>query len=108
MDARLPTEIWVSALLRRCTAQGTGAYVAHKGAPAGGLVLLKILQKDRAYRVLSQSRDLDGVMGWLAAFDGTAVDEPAADAYIQRSLSRDPDLWVIETEGAVDLDGKIF
>ncbi len=102
-DDRLPTEVWVMAHLRQCLAAGTPATVVHKGDAKGGMVMLKLNLLDRGCRVLSQMRDLDGALGWLAAFKGEAVPEAEADEHIARALSRDPDLWVVEIE---DRDGR--
>ena len=85
--------------------------VGHKGNRASGTLLLKINQFEDGCRVLSQMRDLDGVMGWITAFDGACVPEPEADAYIGRSIGRDPDLWVVEIEdrtGRNPFEGKEF
>lgn len=108
MDDRLSTEIFVSALVRRCAGQGVPAYVARKGASAGGMVVVKEISRERLCRVLSQTRDFDGATAWLAAFAGDTVDEAKAEDYIRRALSRDPDLWVVEVEGPSGLDGKIL
>ncbi len=77
--------------------------VVRKGNRLSGALLLKISRHQDGCRVLSQMRDLDGAMGWMAAFDGACVPEADADAYIERAISRDPDLWVIEIE---DRDGR--
>ncbi len=110
-DDRLPTDLWVMAHVRRCIADGIPATVARKGEAKGGMLLLKINQLDLGCRVLSQQRDLDGAMGWLAAFEGELVPEADADDYIARQVDRDPDIWVLEIEdrdGNHPFDGKVF
>lgn len=109
-DDRLPTSVWVTAGLRRCSADGIPAVVRHKGDATGGTVLLKITEagsdlaarteagSGAACRVLGQMRDLDGKMGWHPAHDGETIGEQAAEDYIARAVARDPDLWVIEVE----------
>lgn len=111
MDDRLPTEIWVQAHLRRCHAEAIPVVVLHKGDRNGGTVLLKILMRDAGCRVLSQMRDMEGRLGWLSALGEAPVDETAADAYIERAVARDPDLWVIEVEsrdGSHPFEGKML
>ncbi len=97
-DGRLPTDLWVMSHVRRCNGEAIPATVARKGEAKGGTLLLKLNQLDQGFRVLSQARDIDGVLGWLAAFDGALVPESEADAYIERAVQRDPDLWVVEIE----------
>jgi len=48
--------------------------------------------------VLIQARDMNGKLGWMAALKGELVEEAEADAYIERQVRNDPDLWVIEIE----------
>lgn len=110
MDDRLPTDLWVSATLRQCSARGIPVYVAHKGS-AGGTVIVRIDIRGKGAKVLTQGRDLDGKMGWMDVFDGEIVDEARASQYTQRSVSRDPDVWVIEVEdanGQNPFEGKVF
>lgn len=110
-DDRLPTDVWVMAHVRQCNDAGVPAMVARKGEAKGGTLLLKVNQFAEGCRVLSQARDLDGVLGWLAAFEGRLVPEAEADAYIARAVERDPDLWVVEIEdrnGWHPFDGKVF
>ncbi len=110
-EDRIPTDVWVMAHVRRCSAEGVPVTVARKGEAKGGLLLLKLNQLELGCRVLSQQRDLDGKMGWLAAFKGGLVPEAEADAYIARAVARDPDLWVVEVEdrdGKHPFEGKVF
>lgn len=103
MPARVKTEYWVQAHLRRCAVATIPAFVVRRGDNERGMVLLKINTLGDGCRVLSQARNLDGQMGWLAAFDGALAPEADADAYIARQTDRDPDLWVIEIE---DREGR--
>lgn len=110
-DDRLPTDLWVMAHVRRLSAEGTPVVVVRKGEAKGGTLLLKLNQLAEGCRVLSQARDLDGNLGWLAAFQGALVAEAEADAYIARAVARDPDLWVVEIEhrdGWHPFEGKLL
>ena len=97
-DDRLPTELWVSAGLHRCSLEAVPAVVIRKGERQSGMVILRIDQRDRGTIVLTQSRDLDGNLAWFPANDGAAYTSAEANAYVDRAVSRDPDVWVIEIE----------
>ena len=110
-EDRIPTDVWVTAHIRQCTAKNIPVYVSHKGAYAAGTVMVKIVMRAKGCILLNQSRDMDGNMGWMAVFEDGPVDEKKADEYIQRSIKRDPDLWVVEVEdeaGKNPFEGKIF
>ncbi len=108
-DDRLPTDVWVMAHVRRANDSGIAAYVVRRGAKSGGTVLVKVTQPEQGCRVLSQVRDLDGNLAWMAALGPDPVSETVADAYIARAVGRDPDVWVVEfedREGRHPFDGK--
>ena len=110
-DDRLPSHVWIMAQVRRSNADGIPATVAHRGEEARGTLLVKINQLEHGCRVLSQARDLDGILGWLAVFKDGLVPEAEADAYIARAVARDPDLWVVEVEhrdGLHPFEGKLI
>jgi hypothetical protein len=98
MSDRIPTYLWLEAKMRELSAQGVGVYVVNRGDNAGGLVLLKISDMAGQCRVLTQQRNLDGDLLWMAALKEEVVDEKSANEYIARACNRDPDLWVIEVE----------
>lgn len=111
VDSRLPTELWLKAHLRRLNGAGTPAMVLHRGDGTGGLVLAKINTLGAGVRVLSQTRDRDGDIAWIAGLEGRLVPEAEADAYVERARRRDPDLWVVEVEdrsGALPFEGKVI
>lgn len=98
MDDRLPSELWIKAHIRRCFSDGIPATVVHRGEKMGGMLLIKSNRLAAGCRLLSQTRDIDGKLAWMAALEGRTVDENEADAYIERAIKRDPDLWVVEIE----------
>ena len=107
----LPTGLWVSAHIRRCSNAGIPVYVAHKGGAERGTVTLRISVSGKGNRILTQARDMDGVLGWMDPFDGRLVDEAEASGYIRQAVDSDPDLWVLEIEdkeGKNPFEGKIL
>lgn len=98
-DERLPTHVWVQAGLALCSGRGIPAMILNKGDPHTGVVLVKIATLDGRARLLTQQRDLEGILQWVDALpkDPTPEDREA-DAYIERARSRDPDLWIVEVE----------
>lgn len=108
-EERLPTEFWVSAQLRRFSGLGIGAYLIRRGDAERGTVLVRLTSPE-GDRILTQVRDLDGKLGWLAVRDGVVLPIAEADAYVQRAISRDSDLWVIEIEtksGETPFEGRV-
>ena len=64
-------------------------------ADAGG-VLAVLRNRAGEIVVLSQMRTLEGAAAWMRATGAAPVSQEAADAYVARQVSRDPDLWVLE------------
>jgi hypothetical protein len=109
-DGRLSTELWVSAHLRRCNDQGLFAAVLRKGDAWGGAIIVKLNLLDGTFKLLSQTRDIDGNVAWLGVQQGALMTEADAATYIERQVKRDPDLWVVEIEdkqGRNPFEGKI-
>jgi hypothetical protein len=76
---------------------GIGAYLLRRGDSERGTVIVRLIAKDGT-RILTQVRDLDGNLTWMGVQDGAVLEPPEADAYIDRAIARDSDLWVIEVE----------
>lgn len=106
MEARLPTWLWVDALVRRAGIAGASAFVVQKGDAERGSVLVKVARLDGTARVYAPRLGLEGERIFVdLAAQGNGPDESEADAYIQRARARDNDLWVIEIE---DRQGRHF
>ena len=103
MSDGLSTELFVHGHVRLCFSLGLTAVVAHKGDAWGGAILVKLNLLGPGCRLLTQTRDEDGEIAWLPVQGGALLTEVEADAYIARSVQRDPDLWVVEIE---DREGR--
>lgn len=97
-DDRLPTYLMMDAVTRQLNNQGISYYIAQRGDKMGGLLLVKISNMEGECRLLTQQRNLDGVLEWMGALREEITDEKSADEYISRACLRDPDLWVVEIE----------
>lgn len=98
-DARLPTQLWVEALIRRADLGGAFTCILHKGDGLRGDVALKVRNmKDTAHLFIPRT-DMDGQRVFVALTESQiAPEDDAVDAYLARARQRDSDLWVIEIE----------
>ena len=98
-NPRTPTHIWLDAKIRELSMRGIGIYVTHKGEKMSGLVLLKLVASSQECKLLTQQRNFEtDALDWVNVFQEDIIEESRADEYIQRSTTRDPDLWVLEIE----------
>jgi hypothetical protein len=98
-EGRLPTKLWIDAVLLPLAGRGIYHYVHQEGDYSTGLILLKLEGLDGTCRLLTQQRDfMSNTLEWVPALSHEDVASSEADAYIARAVSRDPDLWVIEIE----------
>jgi hypothetical protein len=95
MEPRLKAGLWVKMALRLADRDGRPGAVLRKGdADAGGV--LAVLRGRDGLVVLSQMRTSEGALAWMRATGAAPVDQAAVDAYVERQVRFDPDLWVIE------------
>jgi hypothetical protein len=91
--SRLPTDLVVSALLRRTNdSGGFGAVLARGDAQAGG-VLLVLASRDGPDRVLERGLGPDGSTALIESRTGDDLTD-----YWRKRRRNDPDLWVVELD----------
>lgn len=81
--------------LRLSDITGRSGAVLRKGDPDSGGILCILRGRDGLV-ALSQVRDAEGRAAWMRGTGPAPVDQETADAYVQRQVKRDPDLWVVE------------
>lgn len=102
----LKTHIWAAALIRRAEIAGAAAFVARKGDPDAGAVLLKVATLDGKARLYMPALGGAGEQIFLDLSAGSLGDAEAdIDAYARKRADTDPDLWIIEIE---DRQGRTF
>lgn len=106
MSVRLPTGLWVDALVRRASVAGASGFILQRGDAERGAVLVKVSKLNGDAQVFVPRTDMDGTREFVdMAVEGLAREEPEIDAYLRRAMARDTDLWVIEIE---DREGRHF
>ena len=78
--------------------------VVRKGDARAGAVLVKVFNpRAGETRLYGEALRGDGERFWMQPI--LSNDEPDLDAYIEKAIRRDPDLWVIEID---DPEGRHF
>jgi hypothetical protein len=96
-EPRVKAKLWVQMALRMGDIEGRpGAVLRHGDNDAGGVLV--VLRGREGLTVLSQVRAGEGDVSWMRSTGAEPVDQAAVDSYIERQVSRDPDLWVLEFE----------
>ncbi len=105
-DERLPTRVWVEALMRRAQVAGASAFVLQRGEDSRGDVLIKVANLGGEAHAFVPRTSMEGTRVFVdLVAQGVGPEESDVDAYITRARERDRDLWIVEIE---DRDGRHF
>jgi hypothetical protein len=104
MLPRLKSAMQVQAITRRAEVCGAHAFLVRRGSEEAGALFLKLSRLDGTFMVLNQARRGDGELVWSMPL-GNSTDENAVNAYLERQIRFDPDLWILEIE---DREGRAF
>ncbi len=103
-QARLKSELWIQAHIRRCQSAGAFCVVARRGDADAGAIAVRIYLARDEIRLLMQSMDFEGNAVWRDVFGGP-VAQSRVDERLEKEARYDPDMWVIEIEGC---DGAAY
>ncbi len=105
--ARLRSDFWVSAYLRRCALEGVDAVLRRRGAAEGGAIFLKVDRLDGAAALYGPAPQAVFGSGDTERLFAPVLDGPTSDVEerIRREMKFDPDLWLIESD---DRQGRHF
>ena len=111
MEPRIKTGLRIQAAIRLCDRSAVPVAVVRRGDPDAGSILIKLSLGEGRCTVLAQARTMTGELAWMRGTGTEPVDEPTADAYLERQIKRDPDVWVIAIEdrqGRHFFDGRVL
>ncbi len=105
---RLKSGLWVSAYVRRCNVEGVFAAVRRRGAEEAGAIFIMVNRLDGTADVygpapqaaFTEDHPID--RAFSPALKTMPAPEADGEAYLQRQIRFDPDVWIIETEDRAD------
>ncbi|MCF6329098.1 MAG: DUF1491 family protein [Henriciella sp.] len=98
-EDRLPTQIWVDALVRRAQVAGASGFIVQKGDASRGDVLIKVADLSGGARAYAPRTNMEGTRVFIdLSVQGVGPDEASVDDYVRKTGARDRDLWIIEIE----------
>jgi len=106
---RLKSEIWVKAYLRRCQYEGAPAVLVRRGDADAGAIYVKVSRLDGTAKLFGPAPagldDAREQRHWQPCLPGEQAKESEADAYLQRQIEFDPDIWIVAVD---DSAGRHF
>lgn len=110
MSARLRSDFWVSAYLRRCNGANVSAMLRRRGAAEAGAILIKVDCLDGTATLYgpapqSEVEDRDAARSFVRLHQDERIASDEAERRLARQVSYDPDIWIVEVE---DRDGRVF
>ena len=110
MTARLRSDFWVSAYIRRCMHENAPAMLRRRGSPEAGAIFIKIDCLDGTSALYgpapqSELTDRGAERRFMPLHKTDRVPSAEAERRLERQLDFDPDLWIVEVE---DRAGRSF
>ena len=98
MDARLPTHVEVSGLIRVVEAAGGFATVISKGERDAGVILILTSERGGNARLWERMPQRDGSRAFSCTRQEDTENPQKLSEYLARRAAQDPDTWLIELE----------
>ncbi len=98
MDARLPTHIEVSGLIRSVDAAGGFATVIRKGERDAGTIMVVLAENGANTRAYERMPQLDGTRDWHCVRNQDIDKKQEFEDFLTRRGEQDPDLWIVELD----------
>lgn len=98
MDARLPAQLEISALLRLAQEVGGFGAVLKRGERDAGTILLVTLEQGQGSRLWERMPQLDGSRKFAVSRQENPQNPEEFLQYIERRAAQDRDVWILELD----------
>lgn len=98
MTVRIPAGLEASALLRQVNVAGGFGMVIAKGEPEAGTLLVVLTHNGADTRAYERMPLADGTREWRIARKDDPDKPGAFSEYLQKRVTQDSDLWIIELD----------
>ena len=95
---RLKSKLIIDAAIRLCLEKAIPATVARRGDHNAGAIFLKVNGFGSGCVIYTQQQKIDETLHWIKTSGDDLISEIEADAYLERQIKYDNDLWVLEIE----------
>lgn len=101
--ARLSSDFWVSAYLRRCAVELIPAMLRRRGSAEAGAILVKIDYLDGTAALhgptpQAEVETKDEARSFTRMHKAERMEAPDVEARLKREVDFDPDVWIVEVE----------
>ena len=97
-QARLKSKIIIDAIIRICSDRGLPATVVRLGDHDAGNIYIKVSNIVYDCLIYTQQRQTDETIKWVTTPSKNSLSETQADAYLERQIKYDQDVWIVEIE----------
>ncbi|MDR4307486.1 DUF1491 family protein [Chelatococcus sambhunathii] len=100
MSARVTSDFWASAYVRRCQIEGAYALVRKRGSAEAGAIFIVVDRLDGTNDLYGPAPQSEAEEGGGRAFERTleAADGLTVEERLKREARFDPDLWIVVVE----------
>lgn len=95
----------MAGLIRAVEASGGFAAVLHKGEREAGTILVVLTENGANTRLFERMPSVETGREWICTLVQDPENKPEFNQVLERRVSRDPDLWIVELDIA---DGERF
>lgn len=99
-EARLTASVEAASLVRRATSTGDFAAILRKGDPDRGALVIIVRSRGEYVAILERSLGIDGTYHWEKSGPSSSESERELGEFLDKRVSFDPDLWLIELDVA--------
>ncbi|WP_265587470.1 DUF1491 family protein [Sphingomicrobium arenosum] len=98
MNDRLPAGLEARGLMRAAEGAGGMAMVLHKGDEERGSLMILLLERGRAQRLLGRELSRTGTYEWTDVGPADLGNPSELQEFLAKCRRYDPDLWVVEID----------